>query len=544
MSRAETETKAETKTEADGGPKPAADGDTGGAPTWGVHEICSLFPEMTPKEFADLKEHMAVHGQQELIVLHEGKVIDGRHRLKACLELGLTPKIRAWDGKGSLVGFVVGKNLHRRNLTKDQREACAAEALAALEAEAKQRQRAAGGDKKSAAAKASRAATSASGDGSLMAKPPQAVGPKPKPKPKPKSRDVAAAAFGVSARGVQDAKAVMNKSPELHEQVKAGTIKRSQAKRQLANREKLAAMAAKVAEAKAAGLTDSPTATVREVDSLGTAGLAACDPGSIPLICADPPYNIGLDYGAGSKADLRPEGEYLRWCALWLERCHDALTPTGSLWVVINEQNAPAFGCLLAGKGVELSPGDTPIRMAGGRRFYVQRVVVWYEKFGNLTTGKITNCLRYLFHCSKDPKSFAFNTDGLRCPSDRQAVYNDRRADPDGKIFDNLWEIPRVAGTHDERLPDFPTQLPLELIRRIITCSSKPGDVVLDPFSGSASTGVAALWLRRWFLGLELNPRYAELSRQRLAAAALDIKNGARGPFAADPEAGEPGPAA
>ena len=93
-------------------------------------------------------------------------------------------------------------------------------------------------------------------------------------------------------------------------------------------------------------------------------------------------------------------------------------------------------------------------------------------------------------------------------------------------------------------MPDFPTQLSLALLRRIVACSSNPGDLVLDPFSGSASTGVAALWLGRRFLGLELDPRFALTSQERLDAVRLDIRNGVPGPFAVGPEAGAPGPAA
>src|SRR5262249_46230351 len=111
-----------------------------------------------------------------------------------------------------------------------------------------------------------------------------------------------------------------------------------------------------------------------------------------------------------------------------------------------------------------------------------------------------------------------FNREAVTRLSDRQTKYNDRRADPRGKIWDDVWVIPRLVGTAEERIPDFPTQLPLDLLRPIIGCASDPRDLVLDPFSGSATTGVAALELGRRYVGIEKREKFATLSRKRLAA--------------------------
>src|SRR5262249_42085709 len=94
----------------------------------------------------------------------------------------------------------------------------------------------------------------------------------------------------------------------------------------------------------------------------------------------------------------------------------------------------------------------------------------------------------------------------------RQTTYLDKRANPAGKNWDDVWgvtrkdgsgAIPRVCGTHKERIPGFPTQLPLALLRPIIGCASNPGDLVIDPFCGSATTAVAAVELGRSFIGIE-----------------------------------------
>jgi site-specific DNA-methyltransferase (adenine-specific) len=105
-------------------------------------------------------------------------------------------------------------------------------------------------------------------------------------------------------------------------------------------------------------------------------------------------------------------------------------------------------------------------------------------------------------------------------PSDRQTKYGDSRADPAGKCWDDVWgitpPIPRLVDNHHERIPDFPTQLPLDLLRPIVSAHSDPGDLVLDPFSGSGTTGCACIELGRRFVGIELSEKFADLSRKRL----------------------------
>jgi DNA modification methylase len=127
---------------------------------------------------------------------------------------------------------------------------------------------------------------------------------------------------------------------------------------------------------------------------------------------------------------------------------------------------------------------------------------------------------RHLLYMVRDPKRFTFNRCAFATQSDRQKKYNDKRANPAGKILDDVWIIPRVAGTHSERINGVPTQLPMELLRRVVGCSSNPGDLVIDPFSGSGTTAAACVELGRRFLGIELSPQYAELSRRRLAGVA------------------------
>lgn len=91
------------------------------------HEVANIFPLMTGAEFDGLKADIAEHGQREPVWLHpDGRIIDGRNRHRACVELEIAPQFEVWNGNGSLVAFVVSLNLHRRHLSESQRQIVAA----------------------------------------------------------------------------------------------------------------------------------------------------------------------------------------------------------------------------------------------------------------------------------------------------------------------------------------------------------------------------------------------------------------------------------
>lgn len=93
--------------------------------TYAVHPIANIFPAMGPAEFSALVADIAEHGQREPIWLYEGKVIDGRHRVQACAELGIEPKTQDYTGDNP-IAFIVSMNLHRRHLNESQRAMVAA----------------------------------------------------------------------------------------------------------------------------------------------------------------------------------------------------------------------------------------------------------------------------------------------------------------------------------------------------------------------------------------------------------------------------------
>jgi N6-adenosine-specific RNA methylase IME4/ParB-like chromosome segregation protein Spo0J len=171
----------------------------------GYHEVANIFPLLNGQEYEDLKADIAANGLLEPIWLHrDGRIIDGRNRHRACIDTGTPPQFRTWNGRGSLVSFVVSLNLHRRHLTSSQRAAAVVETLPMYEAEARERMSVASANK------------------GKEIFPTLEQG---------QARDQAGAAVGVSGRYVSDAKRLAEDAPELFEQVKAGEITIPQAKR-------------------------------------------------------------------------------------------------------------------------------------------------------------------------------------------------------------------------------------------------------------------------------------------------------------------------
>lgn len=99
------------------------------------HDVAGIFPLMNDDEFRQLVADIATHGQREPIITHQGLIIDGRNRFRACLELDLAPVTREWDGEGDPTAYVVSLNLHRRHLNDSQRAMIAARLRGVLQVE-------------------------------------------------------------------------------------------------------------------------------------------------------------------------------------------------------------------------------------------------------------------------------------------------------------------------------------------------------------------------------------------------------------------------
>ena len=118
-----------------------------------THAAADLLPLIDGEAFEAFVSSIRDRGLVEPITIHEGKILDGRNRARGCEAAGVKPRFVKWNGEGgSPVGYVVSKNLDRRNLNESQRALVGAEALVMLAVEAKERQRASGGDRKSVTA--------------------------------------------------------------------------------------------------------------------------------------------------------------------------------------------------------------------------------------------------------------------------------------------------------------------------------------------------------------------------------------------------------
>ncbi len=173
-----------------------------------ISRYALLFPDMEPEEYEKLKEDIKEHGLLEPIVVKDGEIIDGKHRYKACLELGIEPKFAELPDGMSPLEYVIAKNLHRRHLTKDQRAVIAQEILPMLEEEAKRR----------SMANLKPFSNGQNTDTPKLA----ALG---------ESREIAGKMLGVGHTYVSTAKSVLKKAPELKEPILKGRLKLMDAKR-------------------------------------------------------------------------------------------------------------------------------------------------------------------------------------------------------------------------------------------------------------------------------------------------------------------------
>jgi len=260
------------------------------------------------------------------------------------------------------------------------------------------------------------------------------------------------------------------------------------------------------------------------VNADSIAYLQAAPEGWADLVFADPPFNIGYVYH--NYDDRRETDDYLDFSRRWMAAVKRALKPTGSFYLAIGDEYAADL-CVIARR--ELG-------------FTMRNWIVWHYTFGQQTKQKFAKSHTHILYFTRDPKRFTFNADAVRVPSARQTTYADARANPRGKLPDDVWvlrpqEAPgevfgpesdtwfvsRVCGTFKEREGWHGCQMPLEVLRRIILASSNPGDIVVDPFNGSGTTAVAAALLGRRYLGIDQSDEYVKYARRRLEHARAAI---------------------
>lgn len=239
--------------------------------------------------------------------------------------------------------------------------------------------------------------------------------------------------------------------------------------------------------------------------------LQTLDSGSVDLIFADPPYNIGK-----ANWDLFPsQKEYLDWCVEWIKESHRVLRKTGSLYVC-------GFSEILA-----------DIKWVTNGIFHSSKWLVWfYRNKANLGNdwGRSHESILHL----RKSKDFRFNVDEVRIPYNQHTMKYPERTQAEssqyakGKKNKHIWtpnplgakpkdvfEVPTIANGSWERYPHL-TQKPVELLRKIILSSSNPSDLIIDPFGGSGTTfAVAEAYGRNW-LGTELEDVHCQIIKERL----------------------------
>ena len=225
---------------------------------------------------------------------------------------------------------------------------------------------------------------------------------------------------------------------------------------------------------------------------------------SIDLVFADPPYNLGKDFDGVS--DSFDEDFYIQWMEKWIVQIDRVIKPEGSIYLMNSTQNFPQMDLICR------------------EYFYIQSRIVWfYDSSGVQAKTKFGSTWEPILHMTKNKNKFTFNSDDIlgeaKTGSQRNLI-DYRKTPPQPyntkKVPSNVWEIPRVRFKMDE-YENHPTQKPLKLMERIILASSNKGDKVLDPFSGSFSTGAACRELERRFVGFDLNEDYVKIGIRRLA---------------------------
>jgi len=239
----------------------------------------------------------------------------------------------------------------------------------------------------------------------------------------------------------------------------------------------------------------------------------------IDLIIADPPYNLskGGDWkwdnsiklsgmgGNWNKVmqnwDNMPFEEYMQFTELWLMQAQRILKPTGSMWIFGTYHNIGIINVICQKLGIEII-----------------NEVIWYKRnaFPNLSGRRLTASHETILWCNKGGKKREYYFD---YDYSKDSGFSEDGLKTAGKQMRTVWDIPNNKQPEESKNGKHPTQKPLRILDRMIRLSSKKGDLVMTPFSGSGSECVAAKIAERNYLGFETDKEYYDISLIRLSEA-------------------------
>lgn len=220
---------------------------------------------------------------------------------------------------------------------------------------------------------------------------------------------------------------------------------------------------------------------------------------SVDLVLTDPPYFIGFDGGKGWDSQWKSETDYLHWCSLWTKECVRVLKPNRMMIV---------FGTLKT---------DTFLRykleVLNNQLLKGQNEIIWSYNWGGRSKDNFARKHEYAW-CYSKGDDFLFNADDVRVERKQKVNIRTGEAFEKGTIPTCVWEKNNHT-TSKEYVNWHPTQKPLMILERMIMAYTNKDDTVLDIFSGSGSTWIAATNTGRNFLGCELDEEYYKKSIER-----------------------------
>jgi len=243
-----------------------------------------------------------------------------------------------------------------------------------------------------------------------------------------------------------------------------------------------------------------------------------CKAGKVDLIFADPPFNWQVKYDKWH--DGMPREDFLEFTYDWLNGCVDALTPTGSMWVNIPDDTA----------------AEIVVHMKNKCKMHMVNWCVWHFRFGQNRMSSFIMSKVHALYFAKDPATRTWNAEEILEPSDRATTYFDPRTHnkrtghnglrvPMDVWYGKFWG--RIQGNNKERRSKHENQLPEVYLERVIRACSNEGDLVLDPFLGSGTTGLVARALGRRSIGLEYSAANAKSAFDRIKEGPIRVGQGA-----------------